>query len=81
MHEPREHAPFATEARLFARVDAGDRDDLERDGLVRHLVDRAVHDADAAAPDLALDDEAPADRRLTRERRHSSAALPMTKIS
>ena len=30
VREPREHPPLATEARLFARVDAGDGDDLER---------------------------------------------------
>ena len=55
--QPREHAPLAPEARLLARVDAGQRDDLERHRLAAHLVLRAVDDADAAASDLALDDE------------------------
>ena len=47
--QPREHAPLATEPRLFARVDPRERDDLERDRLAGDLVARAVDDADAAA--------------------------------
>ena len=73
--QPREHAPLAAEARLFARVDARERDDLERDGLAGHLVVRAVHDPDAAAPDLALDDEAAREARCG-ERAPSCRASP-----
>src|SRR5688500_13293912 len=36
--EPREHAAFASEARLFARIDSGDRDDLQSDGCARHFI-------------------------------------------
>ena len=69
----REHATLALEPGLFARVDAVDRDDLERDGLARHLVVRAIDDAHAAATDLALDEEAAADVGLARERGHALA--------
>ena len=70
MTEPGEHAAFATEARLLAGVDAGDRDDLQRDGRLRDLVGRAIDDADAAAPDLALDHEAAREQPLKSRDHH-----------
>ena len=52
-----EDSPFPAEARLFAGVHPGERDDLQRrHGEPRHLVVRAVDDAHAASPDLALDE-------------------------
>jgi len=87
MREPCQHAPFAVEARLFAGVDARDRDDLERHRLPRHLIERAVHDADASAPDLALDDEPSPQQHLLGERGHGLAdslfrrSCPTRKIS
>ncbi len=71
LHDPgvtqaREHAALAPEPRLFARVDPGQRDDLERDGLSGDLVPGPVDDPDAPTADLALDDEAPGERLRAR---------------
>ena len=80
--QPREHAPLAGEARLFAGVDARDGDDLQRDGLIGDAIVRAVHDADAAAADLALDREALGQEALERGRRHGARLpRPMTNSS
>src|SRR5581483_5066527 len=78
--EPREDPPLAAEARLFARVDARDGDDLEGHVLPRDIVARPVHDTHAAAPHLALDREA--SRQLLREGcGHERFPVPTAKIS
>src|SRR5690606_4499381 len=71
MAQAGEHAPLATEARLLARIDARDRDDLQRDRRAGHLVASAIDDADTAAAHFAFDHEAAREERLfERGRRH-----------
>src|ERR1019366_1868322 len=79
--EPREHATLALEPRLFAGVDAGQGDHFERDRLAGHFIARAVDDADAAATDLALDDEPPRQGLGGERRRHARFFAPTAKIS
>ncbi len=78
--QPREHTTLPPEARLLARIDPRQRDDLERDVLSAHLVAGSVHDAHSAAADLALDDE-PAGQRLRERCGHDSFLEPTAKIS
>jgi hypothetical protein len=56
--QARKNATLALKPRLFARVDAGERDDLQRNGPSSDLIVRAVNDPYSATPHLALDDEA-----------------------
>ena len=75
MAEAGEHAAFASEAGLLTGIDAGDGDDLERDGRARHLVDGAIDDPYTAASNLSLDDEAPCEEPLERRHRHDSERI------
>jgi hypothetical protein len=78
MVEPSEHPPLAAEPSLLTGVDARQRDDLERYRVTAHLIVRAVHDPDASAPDLALDDESPGERLGRRLRHHARFSIPTT---
>jgi hypothetical protein len=78
--QPGKQPSFATKPRLLPRVDAWQRDDLQRDRMPAELVARAVHDAHATAANLALDDEASGER-LARCGVHALFPEPTTKIS
>ena len=72
--QARKNAALALKPRLFARVDARERDDFERNGPPSDLIVRAVNDPYAATAHLALDDEA-ARERLHEGRSHGRLAL------
>ncbi len=65
-------AAFSLEPRFFPGVDAGDGDNLQGDRLTCDPIGGPIHDPDAAAPHLLLDEEPTAEQLLGHRERHAA---------